>query len=49
LRQHVDGGKSQIFVMNADVTNDHNISVENTLDGWPAWSNDGKRVLFSGG
>src|SRR6266536_949374 len=42
-----NGAKSQIFVMNADATNDHNISGENTPDGWPAWSNDGKRVVFS--
>jgi TolB protein len=47
LHRRVDGGKSQIFLMNADATNDHNISGENTLDGWPAWSNDGKRVVFS--
>jgi TolB protein len=47
LHRRVDGAKSQIFVMNGDATNDHNISGENTLDGWPAWSNDGKRVVFS--
>jgi TolB protein len=47
LHRRVDGAKSQIFVMNADATNDHNISGETTLDGWPAWSNDGKRVVFS--
>jgi TolB protein len=47
LHRRVDGAKSQIFVMNADATNDHNISGENTLDGWPAWSSDGKRVVFS--
>jgi len=47
LHRRVDGAKSQIFVMNADATNDHNISGESTLDGWPAWSNDGKRVVFS--
>src|SRR5207245_3091404 len=47
LHRRVDGAKSQIFVMNADATNDHTISAENTLDGWPAWSNDGKRVVFS--
>ena len=47
LHRRVDGAKSQIFVMNADATNDHNISGENALDGWPAWSNDGKRVVFS--
>jgi Tol biopolymer transport system component len=47
LHRRVDGAKSQIFIMNADGTNDHNISGESALDGWPAWSNDGKRVLFS--
>jgi TolB protein len=47
LHRRVDGAKSQIFVMNANATNDHNISGETTLDGWPAWSNDGKRVVFS--
>jgi len=47
LHRRVDGAKSQIFVMNADATNDHNISGENTLDGLPAWSNDGQRVVFS--
>ena len=47
LHRRVDGPKSQIFMMNADTTNDHNISGESTLDGWPAWSNDGKRVVFS--
>jgi Tol biopolymer transport system component len=26
---------------------DHHISGESRLDGWPAWSNDGKRVVFS--
>ena len=47
LHRRIDGAKSQIFVMNADATDDHNISGENALDGWPAWSNDGKRVVFS--
>jgi Tol biopolymer transport system component len=47
LHRRVDGAKSQIFVMNADATNDKSISGESTLDGWPAWSNDGKRVVFS--
>jgi Tol biopolymer transport system component len=47
LHRRVDGANSQISIMNADGTNDHNISGETTLDGWPAWSNDGKRVVFS--
>jgi TolB protein len=33
--------------MNADGSNDHNLSGESKLDGWPAWSSDGKRVVFS--
>ncbi len=45
--RRIDGAKSQIFAMNADAANDHNISGENMLDGWPAWSNDGKRIVFS--
>jgi hypothetical protein len=36
----IRAGVSQIFVMNADTTNYHNISGENTLAGWPAWSYD---------
>jgi Tol biopolymer transport system component len=47
LHRRVNGAKSQIFVMNADTTSDHNISGENTVNGWPAWSNDGHRVVFS--
>jgi len=33
--------------MNADGSNDHNVSGEGSLDGWPAWSSDGKRIVFS--
>ena len=47
LHRRVNGALSQIFVMNADGTNDHNISSEGNIDGWPAWSSDGKRVVFS--
>ena len=48
LHRRIDGAKSQIFVMNAaDAKDDRNISGESALDGWPAWSNDGKRVVFS--
>src|SRR4029077_130840 len=47
LHRRVNGAASQIFVMNADASNDHNISGEGNIDGWPAWSSDGKRVIFS--
>lgn len=47
LHRRVRGELSQIFLMNADGSNDHNLSGESKLDGWPAWSSDGKRVVFS--
>jgi TolB protein len=47
LHRRVQGALSQIFVMNADGSNDHNVSGEGNIDGWPAWSADGKRVVFS--
>ena len=47
LHRRVRGELSQILVMNADGSNDRNISGESKLDGWPAWSSDGKRVIFS--
>jgi Tol biopolymer transport system component len=47
LHRRVQGELSQIFLMNADGSNDRNLSGESTLDGWPAWSSDGKRVVFS--
>jgi Tol biopolymer transport system component len=33
--------------MNTDGSDDRNISGESKLDGWPAWSPDGKCVIFS--
>src|SRR5437588_9186581 len=47
LHRRVQGALSQIFIMKADGSNDRNISGEGNIDGWPAWSNDGKRVVFS--
>lgn len=47
LHRRVRGELSQIFIMNADGSDDRNISGESKLDGWPAWSPDSKRVLFS--
>jgi len=44
-RQH--GQVSQIFLMNADGSGDHNLSGSSSTDGWPAWSPDGKRIVFS--
>ena len=47
LHRRVRGALSQIFVMNADGSNDHKVSGDRTLDGWPSWSADGKRIVFS--
>jgi len=38
---------SQIFVMNEDGSDDHNVSGASTVDGWPSWSPDGKRIVFA--
>jgi Tol biopolymer transport system component len=43
----VQGELSQIFIMKADGSDDHNVSGESNLDGWPAWSPDGRRVVFA--
>jgi TolB protein len=47
LYRRQQGEASQIFVMNADGSDDRNLSGTETVDGWPAWSPDGKRVVFS--
>jgi TolB protein len=44
-KQH--GDHSQVFVMNADGSADHQLSGAAETDGWPAWSPDGKRIVFS--
>jgi TolB protein len=38
---------SEVFVMNADGSDPVNISKSAAYDGWPAWSPDGKRIVFS--
>jgi TolB protein len=44
-RQH--GEVSQIFLMSADGSGDRNLSGTSTADGWPSWSPDGKKIVFS--
>jgi len=47
LHRRQRGEVSQVFLMNADGSGDHNLSGPSTLDGWPSWSPDGKRIVFS--
>ncbi len=47
LHRRQQGELSQIFLMNADGSDDHNLSRDAAVDGWPAWSPDGKRIVFS--
>jgi TolB protein len=47
VHRRLNGEVSQIFVMNADGSDDRNISGVSTLDAWPAWSPDGKRIVFA--
>jgi TolB protein len=41
------GRNSEVFVANADGSNEVNLSKNAAFDGWPAWSPDGKRIAFS--
>jgi TolB protein len=47
LHRRQQGESSQIFLMNADGSGDHNLSGNSTTDGSPAWSPDGRRIVFS--
>jgi Tol biopolymer transport system component len=47
LHRRQQGEVSQIFLMNADGSGDHNLSGSSSTDGWPSWSPDGKRIVFS--
>jgi len=47
LHRRQQGEVSQVFVMNADGSGDHNLSGAWSTDGWPAWSPDGTRIVFS--
>jgi TolB protein len=50
LRQRTPEGtliNSEIMVMNADGSAPRNLSRSAYFDGWPAWSPDGSRIVFS--
>ena len=41
------GRNSEVFVANADGSNEVNVSKNAAFDGWPVWSPDGKQIAFS--
>jgi TolB protein len=47
LHRRQRGEVSQVFLMNADGTADHNLSGSGVIDGWPSWSPDGSKIVFS--
>src|SRR5207248_2600971 len=47
VHRRVQGDSSKIFLMKADGSSDRDLSGASTLDGWPAWSSDGNRIVFS--
>ena len=38
---------SEVFVANADGTNQRNLTNNLAFDGWPAWSPDGTKIAFA--
>jgi TolB protein len=47
VHRRIQGAVSRIFLMNADGTDDRNLSGTADADGWPSFSPDGRRVVFA--
>lgn len=47
LHRRQKGEISQVYLMRADGSGDHNLSGSSSTDGWPSWSPDGRRIVFS--
>ncbi len=47
-RKIIGERNSEVFVANADGTNQKNLTNHPAYEGWPAWSGDGKQLAFAG-
>ena len=47
FRKQLADGNSEIFVMAADGSGLTNLTRHPAFDGWPAWSRDGRRIVFA--
>lgn len=47
FRRQASDGNSEIVVAAADGSGEKNISRNPAFDGWPAWSRDGRRIVFA--
>jgi TolB protein len=47
FRKIIGDGNSEVFLANADGSNQRNLTNNPFFDGWPAWSPDGKKLAFA--
>ena len=47
FRKIIDGGNSEVYVANADGSDERNLTNDPAYDGWPAWAPDGKTIAFA--
>lgn len=47
LSSNENNRNSEVFVMDIDIKNATNVSKSPGFDGWPSWSPDGTRIVFS--
>jgi TolB protein len=47
FRKIIGEENSEVFVANADGSNQRNLTNNTFFDGWPAWSPDGKKIAFA--